>query len=177
MGNFLSLFKELFGFKEYRVLLLGLDASGKTTILYQLKLGEVISTVPTIGFNVETVNYRGITFTIWDICSQERIRQLWEHYIENTNCLIFVIDSIDRERFEEAKSELYRMLSYDELKNIIVLIFANKQDLSNSMSIEEIRDRLDLDHFPTIKWFVQGCSAIEGRGLIEGLQWVKNNIN
>lgn len=62
-----KLFDRLFGKKEMRILMLGLDAAGKTTILYKLKLGEVVSSVPTIGFNVETVEYKNIKFTVWDV--------------------------------------------------------------------------------------------------------------
>ena len=76
-----------------KTLLLGLDAAGKTTILYKMKLGEVVSSVPTIGFNVETVEYKKIKFQTWDIGGQKKIRMLWRHYYQNTDCLIFVVDS------------------------------------------------------------------------------------
>ena len=71
----------------------GLDAAGKTTILYKLKLGEVVTTIPTIGFNVETVHYKNITFTVWDVGGQDKIRPLWRHYYEDAQGLIFVVDS------------------------------------------------------------------------------------
>jgi ADP-ribosylation factor protein 1 len=57
--------------------MLGLDGAGKTTITYKLKLGEIVQTTPTIGFNFETVSYKNIKFNIWDIAGQDRIRQLW----------------------------------------------------------------------------------------------------
>jgi len=81
---FSSLFDKWFGKKEMRILMLGLDAAGKTTILYKLKLGEVVSSVPTIGFNVETVEYKNIKFTVWDVGGQDKIRLLWRHYYQNT---------------------------------------------------------------------------------------------
>ncbi|MED6243624.1 hypothetical protein ATANTOWER_023720 [Ataeniobius toweri] len=85
MGNvFASLFKGLFGKKEMRILMVGLDAAGKTTILYKLKLGEIVTTIPTIGFNVETVEYKNISFTVWDVGGQDKIRPLWRHYFQNT---------------------------------------------------------------------------------------------
>src|SRR6202044_2904207 len=97
MGNvFANLFKGLFGKKEVRVLMVGLDAAGKTTILYKLKLGEVVQTIPTIGFNVETVEYKNISFTVWDVRGQSKIL-LWKHYFQNTKGVIFVVDSTDRE--------------------------------------------------------------------------------
>lgn len=89
----------------------GLDAAGKTTILYKLKLGEIVTTIPTIGFNVETVEYKNICFTVWDVGGQDKIRPLWRHYFQNTQGLIFVVDSNDRERIVEAEKELQNMVS------------------------------------------------------------------
>lgn len=74
----------LFGKKQMRILMVGLDAAGKTTILYKLKLGEIVTTIPTIGFNVETVEYKNICFTVWDVGGQGKIRPLWRHYYQNT---------------------------------------------------------------------------------------------
>ncbi|KAA0193630.1 hypothetical protein HAZT_HAZT002448 [Hyalella azteca] len=90
-------------------MLVGLDAAGKTTILYKLKLGEIVTTIPTIGFNVETVEYKNISFTVWDVGGQDKIRPLWRHYFQNTQGLIFVVDSNDRERISEASEELTKM--------------------------------------------------------------------
>ena len=115
------------GLRERRVL--GLDAAGKTTILYKLKLGEIVTTIPTIGFNVETVEYKNISFTVWDVGGQDKIRPLWRHYYQNTQGLIFVVDSNDRDRVDNARDELHRMLNEDELRESILLVFANKQDL------------------------------------------------
>merc|ERR1711874_550476 len=130
--TFSSLFKQLFGMKDMRILMVGLDAAGKTTILYKLKLGEIVTTIPTIGFNVETVEYKNISFTVWDVGGQDKIRPLWRHYFQNTEGLIFVADSNDRERIGEARDELMRMLAEDELRDAILLVFANKQDLPNA---------------------------------------------
>ena len=110
----------------------GLDAAGKTTILYKLKLGEIVTTIPTIGFNVETVEYKNISFTVWDVGGQDKIRPLWRHYFQNTQGLIFVVDSNDRDRVSEARDELHRMLNEDELRDAVLLVFANKQDLPNA---------------------------------------------
>ncbi|VDO25414.1 unnamed protein product [Onchocerca flexuosa] len=112
MGLTISgLFGRLFGKKQVRILMVGLDAAGKTTILYKLKLGEIVTTIPTIGFNVETVEYKNISFTVWDVGGQDKIRPLWRHYFQNTQGLIFVVDSNDRERIEESRAELHKMLS------------------------------------------------------------------
>merc|ERR1712000_128544 len=96
--------------KEMRILMVGLDAAGKTTILYKLKLGEIVTTIPTIGFNVETVEYKKINFTVWDVGGQDKIRPLWRHYFQNTQGLIFVVDSNDKDRVAEANEELQKML-------------------------------------------------------------------
>lgn len=87
-----------------------MDAAGKTTILYKLKLGEIVTTIPTIGFNVETVEYKNICFTVWDVGGQDKIRPLWRHYFQNTQGLIFVVDSNDRDRIGEAEKELQNMV-------------------------------------------------------------------
>merc|ERR1712141_210202 len=124
-----SIWSRLVGKQEMRILMVGLDAAGKTTILYKLKLGEVVTTIPTIGFNVETVEYKNISFTVWDVVGQDKIRPLWRHYYQNTQGVIFVVDSNDRDRIGEARDELHRMLNEDELRDSILLTFANKQDL------------------------------------------------
>merc|ERR1719274_321728 len=117
--------------KEMRILMVGLDAAGKTTILYKLKLGEVLTTIPTIGFNVETVEYKNINFTVWDVGGQDKIRKLWRYYYQNTQGVIFVVDSNDRERIGDAREELTHILADDEMRDAAVLVFANKQDLPN----------------------------------------------
>lgn len=176
MGAFASLFKNLFGKKEMRILMVGLDAAGKTTILYKLKLGEIVTTIPTIGFNVETVEYKNISFTVWDVGGQDKIRPLWRHYFQNTQGLIFVVDSNDRERIGEAKEELSRMLNEDELREAILLLFANKQDLPNAMNAAEITDRLGLHNMRNRQWYIQATCATSGDGLYEGLDWLSTTL-
>uniref|UniRef100_A0A3Q2VF60 ADP-ribosylation factor 5 n=1 Tax=Haplochromis burtoni TaxID=8153 RepID=A0A3Q2VF60_HAPBU len=139
-----SIFGRLFGKKQMRILMVGLDAAGKTTILYKLKLGEIVTTIPTIGFNVETVEFKNISFTVWDVGGQDKIRPLWRHYFQNTQGLIFVVDSNDRERVAESAEELSKMLQEDELKDAVLLVFANKQDLPNALSVSELTDKLGL---------------------------------
>ncbi|KAG6334632.1 hypothetical protein ID866_4458 [Astraeus odoratus] len=120
---------KLFGNKEMRLLMLGLDAAGKTTILYKLKLNQSVTTIPTVGFNVETVTYKNVKFNVWDVGGQDKIRPLWRHYYTGTQGLVFVVDSQDRDRIDEAKQELHRILSDREMKECLLLVFANKQDL------------------------------------------------
>ena len=95
--TFTKLFKSLISKREMRILMVGLDAAGKTTILYKLKLGELVTTIPTIGFNVDTVEYKNISFTVWDVGGQDKIRPLWRHYFQNTQGLILAWDAMERE--------------------------------------------------------------------------------
>ncbi len=157
--------------------MVGLDASGKTTILYKLKLGEVVTTIPTIGFNVETVEYKNISFTVWDVGGKDKIRPLWRHYYQNTHALIFVIDSNDKDRVDDAREELHRMLSEDELQTASLLVFANKQDLPDAMSTQVITERLGLHSLRERNWFIQACCATTGDGLYDGLEWVAAAID
>ena len=113
--------------ESLKVLLLGLDNSGKTSILYQLKLDEYITSIPTIGFNVETIEYKKKEITIWDVGGKDKLRPLWIHYLDGTDALIYAIDGNDRNRIEEAKIELFKILQNEKMKNLKLLILANKQ--------------------------------------------------
>uniref|UniRef100_A0A0N5AUM5 ADP-ribosylation factor n=1 Tax=Syphacia muris TaxID=451379 RepID=A0A0N5AUM5_9BILA len=178
MGLMLSgLFGRLFGKKQVRILMVGLDAAGKTTILYKLKLGDIVTTIPTIGFNVETVEYKNISFTVWDVGGQNKIRALWRHYFQNTQGVIFVVDSNDRERVEECREELHKMLEEDELRDSVLLVFANKQDLPNAMSAAELTEKLALNNFRSRQWYIQAACATQGTGLFEGLDWLANQLS
>ena len=189
--------------------MVGLDAAGKTTILYKLKLGEgtfhtfrivtvliviysltslypylatyttVVTTIPTIGFNVETVEYKNISFTVWDVGGQDKIRPLWRHYYQNTQGLIFVVDSNDADRIDAARDEMHRMLNEDELRDAVLLVFANKQDLPNAMSAAEMTDKLGLHGLrPSYRqWYIQACCATTGDGLYEGLDWLSATLS
>ncbi|XP_031631044.1 ADP-ribosylation factor 2-like [Contarinia nasturtii] len=171
-----SAFTHLFGKKQMRILMVGLDAAGKTTILYKLKLGEIVTTIPTIGFNVETVDYKNICFTVWDIGGQYKIRPLWRYYFQNAQGLIFVVDSNDPDRIAEAKKELNGLLKEDELRDAAVLVIANKQDLPNAMSTAELVEKLNLNQLWKRNWHVQATCATQGNGLYEGLDWLSNEL-
>lgn len=171
----------LSGHVEKRIVMVGLDAAGKTTILYKLKLGEVVTTIPTIGFNVETVEYKNINFTVWDVGGQDKIRPLWRHYYQNTNGIIFVVDSADRERMPSngqsgSADELSKLLEEDELREAILLVFANKQDLPGAAAVDEVSRALGLNNLRNRQWFIQGCCATDGSGLYEGLDWLCNTL-
>ncbi|GME68787.1 unnamed protein product [[Candida] boidinii] len=174
MGSFAS---KLFASKsrEIRMLMLGLDNAGKTTILYKLKLGKTKQTVPTVGFNVETIKYKNMTMHTWDIGGQERIRALWRHYFSGTDALIFVVDAADRDRLDNAKKELYKVINDKELKNCLLAVLANKQDLPNALKPKELIQELELENIHDHNWCVIPTVATNGVGLTEVLSWISNN--
>jgi len=177
MGIFFStLFSSLFGSKEYRILILGLDNAGKTTILYRLQVDEPVTTVPTIGFNVETLQYKNIKFQVWDLGGQTSIRPYWRCYYPNTDAIIFVVDSTDVDRLETARAELHSMLEEADLEKSILLVFANKQDMKGARNAEEISEVLGLGAIKGRQWSIQETSATAGKGLTEGFDWLVNAI-
>ena len=138
MGGLMSYFRGFFGSKEMRILILGLDGAGKTTLLYRLQVcllflkftnfwinfwriffqvGEVVTTIPTIGFNVEQVTYKNLKFQVWDLGGQTSIRPYWRCYYSNTDAVIYVVDSADRDRIGISKQELVSMLEVKCPKN------------------------------------------------------------
>ncbi|KJE95735.1 ADP-ribosylation factor 1 [Capsaspora owczarzaki ATCC 30864] len=159
---------------------IGLDAAGKTTALYRMKLGEVVTTIPTIGFNVETIEYKNLKITTWDIGGRGGIRPLWRHYTANTDAVILMVDSNDRDRISEAAHELTRMLDLLEepqQAEIPILVFANKQDLPNAMTIAEITEQLDLSSIAgKHPWYIQQSSATRGEGLEAGFEWLNTKL-
>ncbi|CAF2525654.1 unnamed protein product [Rotaria sp. Silwood2] len=171
-----TMLSKLFHTPEYRVLTIGLDASGKTTILYKLKLNDIVTTIPTIGFNVETVTYNNTSLTIWDVGGCDKIRPLFRHYFQNTHALILVIDSNDRDRLADATEELWRVLAADELICTPILIYLNKIDLPNRMKSEYVIQEMRLNNIRNRQWFLQPCCACTGDGLYEGLSWLVRSL-
>ncbi|CAM6084958.1 unnamed protein product [Calypogeia fissa] len=177
MGMFLSrLFTQFFGDKEARILVLGLDNAGKTTILYRLQVGEVVATIPTIGFNVETVQYNNIKFQVWDLGGQTSIRPYWRCYFPNTQAIIYVVDSSDTDRMATAKEEFHAILEEEELKDSVVLIYANKQDLPGALDDASVTEALNLHKIKNRQWAIFKTSAIKGEGLFEGLDWLSDTL-
>jgi len=170
-----GLIGKLFGNKEMRILMLGLDAAGKTTILYNLKLGQCVTTIPTVGFNVETVTYKKTRFNVWDVGGQDKIRPLWRHYYTGTQGLIFVVDCADADRIDEAKQELHKIANDREMKDAVILVFANKQDLPDAMKPHEVQEKLGLSLLRDRNWFVQPSCATSGDGIEDGLMWLTSN--
>ncbi|KEQ95648.1 hypothetical protein AUEXF2481DRAFT_679745 [Aureobasidium subglaciale EXF-2481] len=158
--------------KEMRILMLGLDNSGKTSIVKNI-MGEDINTVsPTLGFIIKTIDYDGYKLNIWDVGGQKTLRTYWKNYFEKTDTLIWVVDGTDRERIDDCRQELEGLLLQERLMGASLLVFKNKSDVAGCMSSEEIRKALRLDAIHTHRWNIMECSALTGLNLQEGLQWV-----
>ncbi len=178
MGHlFTRLFDRIAGETRGRkILLLGLDGAGKTTLVMKLKLGEVVHTVPTIGFNVETIEYKRLKFTIWDIGGQDKIRVLWRYYYSGSNAIVFLVDVTDSKRLGLAKAEIHKLLEDDELQDAVLLVLANKMDMGVNANVPDIKDKLDLDFIKGRPWAIYGCSALTGTGVFEGFDWLTKQL-
>jgi len=148
------------------------DESGKTFLLYKLKLGEAVTTIPTIGFNVENVLYKGINLTIWDVGGQAKIRPLWRHYLGSSHLVIWTVDASKPERFAESQRELHSILQSEQVP-VPLLVFANKMDLGGTVDATRITQELQLPLLNRV-FHVQPCSAMTGDGLYEGLDWISS---
>merc|ERR1711998_31846 len=127
--------------------------------------------------NVETVDHQNISFTMWDLGGRDKIRPLWRHYYPNTQAIIFVVDSNDRDRIEDAREELCKFLNEEMLQSVPVLVFANKQDLPGVMGADEIAKRLGLFNLVEREWHVQASSAVSADGLSAGLDWLCSTLD
>lgn len=163
-----------------RLMLVGPEAAGKSTLLCKVNLGDVVPTVPTVGFKVDTMEYKDFRFTVWEhrtIAGQDKIRNIWRKNYEGMDGIVFVVDSSDVDRLAEARQALHNMLQEEELVEAAVLVIANKQDLPHALNGEEICEKLDLEHLPgRQQWFLQPASAVSGDGLYEGLDWLASEL-
>merc|ERR1712137_584463 len=164
--------------REARILMLGLDNAGKTTILKKLSEEDITTIMPTQGFNIKSLVHEGFKLNVWDIGGQKSFRPFWSNYYDSTDGLVFVIDTSDSERLREAQAELFELMAEDKLSTAPVLIFANKQDLEGSASAENIVETLDLNtRLENRTWFIQSCSAVQGSGLQDGMEWLISKFN
>ncbi|EFA80854.1 ADP-ribosylation factor-related protein [Heterostelium album PN500] len=177
MGLLFTKIAELFDPKtNHRILMIGLDGAGKTTLLYRLKVGEVVTTIPTIGFNVETIEYKNINFNVWDVGGQYKIRTLWRHYYQNSTAIIFVIDATDYERVSEVQEEIAKLTTEESLSGTTLLLFLNKQDQPNAMNSAQLIEQLRLNDIKDRKWYIQPTTATTGAGIFEGLDWLSKSL-
>ncbi|XP_065212651.1 ADP-ribosylation factor-like protein 2 [Planococcus citri] len=162
--------------KEMRLLLLGLDNAGKTTILKRFNGEDIHSISPTLGFNIKTLDHDNFKLNIWDVGGQKSLRSYWKNYFECTDGVIWVVDSADKRRLEDCAEELHSLLQEEQLAGATLLVFANKQDLPGALSPEEIKQVLDLDNIKTHHWRIIKCSAITGENLLTGIDWLIKDI-
>merc|ERR1711976_784807 len=163
--------------KELRILLLGLDNAGKTTLLKQLASEDVSHITPTQGFNIKSVQSEGFKLNVWDIGGQRKIRPYWKNYFENTDILIYVVDSADKKRIQESTDELMDLLDEEKLAGVPALIYANKQDLLTAVPAKDIAEAMTLTSIRNRKWQIQPCSALESTGINDGLEWCLKTLN
>eukprot|EP00929_Paragymnodinium_shiwhaense_P115251 TRINITY_DN839_c0_g4_i1.p1 TRINITY_DN839_c0_g4~~TRINITY_DN839_c0_g4_i1.p1 ORF type:complete len:180 (-),score=72.33 TRINITY_DN839_c0_g4_i1:83-622(-) len=161
--------------KEARILMLGLDNAGKTTVLKKLSDEDITHIMPTQGFNIKSLVHDGFKLNVWDIGGQKTIRPYWSNYFESSDALVYVIDSSDRRRLEESGAELAELLAEDKLGGVPLLVFANKQDLLQACPADEISETLKLGAISDRTWNIQACSAKTGDGLQEGMEWIVSN--
>ncbi|KAJ5539596.1 ARF/SAR superfamily [Penicillium frequentans] len=161
--------------KAVHIVIVGLHEAGKSTILHKLNAGEVVTTTPAPGFNVETVQYKNVHFTSWATSGPDDYRPLWKNYYQDTQAIIFVVDSDDHHRINEARYELERLLNEDALRDVLLLVSANKQDLATALSAAEVADKLALQSLKQY-WYIQATCATSGDGIYEGVEWIVNNL-
>jgi small GTP-binding protein len=174
MGQFITKLLNSLSDMKAKILMLGLDNAGKTTILYQMKLNETVHSVPTVGFNVEEVNYRGLQFNVWDIGGQTKLRDLWHHYYQGSDAVIYVLDSSDEDRIALAKETLESVISHPEMMNIPVLVLANKMDMARLRPIELV-EKMGLARSKR-DWHLQPCCGLNGDGIVEGFEWLRKTL-
>ena len=126
---------------EARILILGLDNTGKTTLLRALSNEDITHIMPTQGFNIKSLIHEGFQLIVWDIGGGYVVRAYWRSHYDHTNALVYVIDSADRRRITECNEELTALLMEEKLTGVPLLVFANKQDLLQTLPVEEVSDR------------------------------------
>ena len=160
---------------NFKIIILGIQNAGKTTILYRLSIGQLVKTTPTIGSNVEEISYNNVKLQAWDLGGQESTRSIWSVYYVNTDAIIYVIDTHD-DNYDDSKIQFYKLLENETLKNAIILIYANKQDLPGAKNVSEIIQIYELDTIKDHIWHIQPCSAQTGEGLITGMKWLSDQL-
>jgi ADP-ribosylation factor-like protein 2 len=163
--------------KQVRILILGLDNAGKTTILNRITGEDYLKIQPTLGFNIKTIEHKEYKLNVWDVGGQSSIRSYWRNYFEQTDGLVFVIDSADQQRMELAAKELHALLLEERLQGASLLIYANKQDVEGAIDIKEIAQIMNLKEIKTHHWNMQKASAMSGLNLLVGIDWLVDDIS
>eukprot|EP01062_Namystynia_karyoxenos_P058880 TRINITY_DN50330_c0_g1_i1.p1 TRINITY_DN50330_c0_g1~~TRINITY_DN50330_c0_g1_i1.p1 ORF type:complete len:218 (+),score=71.64 TRINITY_DN50330_c0_g1_i1:68-655(+) len=164
------------GSREVRVVVMGLDAAGKTSVLHKMDLGEVVQTEPTSGWQLETLVFNRIEFQCWDVGGDMKIFPLYRHYFSKCDAVVWVVDATDTERLEDARDELQRCIQDNYLQQKPLLVLANKRDLPGALTVYELAEKLGLHQLRQHRWYVELCSAVTGQGLLEGFDWLAKTL-
>ncbi|KAL1531434.1 ADP-ribosylation factor-related protein 1-like [Salvia divinorum] len=174
-----GLWKYVFSKMEFHVLILGIDKSGKTTLLEKLKSQysnleglPPDRIVPTVGLNIGRIEVSNSKLAFWDLGGQLGLRSIWEKYYDEAHAVIYVVDAASPSRFEDSKSALEKALRHEDLQGAPVLILANKQDLEEAVSTDELAQYLDINKLDGRDFKFQAVSAFEGLGIKEGVNWL-----
>mmetsp|Transcript_4025 Transcript_4025/g.8145 ORF Transcript_4025/g.8145 Transcript_4025/m.8145 type:complete len:182 (+) Transcript_4025:121-666(+) len=163
--------------KEARIVILGLDNAGKSTLLHKLCDNELKSFVPTVKAHSRTFSLGKINFTAWDLGGHEQVRELWEEYYSGADAIIFMLDSADRARFKEAKTELGELLRVEDLNAVPILLLANKNDVEGSAAVDELAETLGIaDDLDARDLEMFSCSLVSGAGYLEGFRWLSGRL-
>lgn len=162
--------------KQMRLLVLGLDNAGKTTIIQRLNGDDIDSVAPTLGFKITTFSCPPYTLNIWDVGGQRSLRSYWKNYFESTDGLVWVVDCADGERLANCASELRLLLQEERLAGATLLVLANKQDLPGALSSQQIESLLELKAIKTHNWALYPVSAVRGENIIESFQWLVGDV-
>ncbi|KAJ2720247.1 ADP-ribosylation factor-like protein 2 [Coemansia sp. Benny D115] len=163
--------------KQLRILVLGLDNAGKTTAMRRLNNQPIDTISPTLGFSISTLQVHAYRVDFWDVGGQRTIRPYWRNYFEQTDGIIWVVDSADRARLDDCRQELHQLLKEDRLAGASLLVLANKQDLDGALTKEQVAECLQLELLgQSHHWRIFSCSAVTGDGLKEGLDWLVDDV-
>jgi ADP-ribosylation factor-like protein 6 len=172
--------------KKASILILGLDNSGKTTLLKHLKastssskgIEETKEVVPTVGFSVENFEKDSLSFTCFDMSGQSKYRSLWERYYKDVQAIIWVVDATDKFRMCVVEDELTSLLEHDAIsgQRFPVLFFANKMDVAGSLEPEDIATKLELHDIDDRPWFISASNALTGEGVSKGIEWLTEQL-
>ncbi|KAK3220761.1 hypothetical protein Dsin_014731 [Dipteronia sinensis] len=176
---FYGLYKYIFSKTEFHVLILGIDKAGKTTLLEKLKsLYTNVEglppdrIVPTVGLNIGRIEVPNSKLVFWDLGGQPGLRSIWEKYFEEAHAVVYVIDAACPSRFEDSKSALEKVLRHEDLQGAPLMILANKQDISDAVSADELAQYLDLKKLDERVYMFEAVSAVDGMGIKESVEWL-----
>ncbi len=173
------------GFRQGRssdnplIAFVGLDSAGKSSLLIRMDINDGINVIGlsiTGGFYLETLNIRQLKLESWDAGGSGNFRLLNRMQLERAKIMVFVIDSSERERTHDVRKELLTFLSHEMFGNKPVLFLANKQDLLNAMSLQEVIERCEINKIRDRTWYIIGTSAVTGSGISDMLEWIEKTL-